>query len=112
MRIDLHPEHLAAVFVPQPGDDPEDLEDVIHDEILKGREDRAPDEKPRVVNVILQLDEVAQPAVWLKACGPQIPDVNLRIVLGGPGYAAARALGLTALFEWYQSVDAALRQGV
>ena len=61
--------------------------------------------------VVLDLSNV-EPALWLKAAGPQIPDANLRVVLNEKGFAMAKMLNLTALFSWFPSVDAALRQGV
>ncbi len=112
MHITLHPDHKAAVFAPEPGDDPDDFEDAVHDEVVKGRAGKPKGERSDVLAVVLDLSVVEKPGPWMKAAGPQIPDVNLRVVLAGQGYVMARALNLTAVFDWYSSVDEALRQGV
>lgn len=112
MKIELRPEFLAAVFAPEDGDDPGDLEDLIHDEVLKGRQGKPKGERGDVVAVVLDLSEVPNPGAWMKAVGHEIPDANLSVALGAKGYATARALNLTAIFKWYPSVSAALRQGV
>lgn len=104
MKVQPRPEFEAAVLVPEPGDQPEDLEDVVHDEVLKAKA-----EKARLAQVVLDLSGIPQPAPWLKAAGPEIPDTNLRIALGDAGYQAARALHLNAVFEWYPDVESALR---
>jgi hypothetical protein len=92
MKVTPHPKSLAAVFVPDGADDPEDLLDVIDEHAVR--------------NVVLDLSAVPSEvaAQFLKAAGPQIPDADLRIVLSEAGFATARALNLTAFFDWYPSV--------
>ncbi len=110
MHAQTRPDFRAVVLIPQPGDDPADLEDQIHDQVLAGRE--APGGPSAVKQVILDLAAVEQPQVWLKAAGPEVPDVNVRFAVGEKGYAVARALGLPAIMEIYPDVEAALRRGV
>ncbi len=110
MRATQHLERGAVVLVPEPHDDPADLEDRIHDEVVRGKQ--APGDPASAVKVvILDLSGQRDTPRWLKAMGPQVPDVNLRVALGRPGYAVARALGVPALYEWYATVDDALRGG-
>jgi hypothetical protein len=99
MKVVTKPEFLAVVLVPAEGDDPEDLLDIIDENATR--------------NVILDLSEieVRSAGAWLKAAGPQIPDADLRIVLNEQGFVMARALQLDALFDWYRTVEAALRKG-
>jgi len=104
MKVQPRPKFFAAVLTPEPGDLPEDLEDAVHDEVTKAKA-----EELRLAQVVLDLSGVAQPAPWLKAAGPEIPNTNLRIALGEAGYQAARALHLNAVFEWYPDVESALR---
>lgn len=111
MRATQHLERGTVVLVPEPHDDPADLEDRIHDEVVRGKQ--APGDPTSAIKVvILDLSARRDTPVWLKALGPQVPDVNLRVALGVPGYAVARALGVPALYEWYATVDDALRAGV
>ncbi len=111
MRATQHLDRGIVVLVPEPADDPGDLEDRIHDEVVRGR--RAPGDTASAVKVvILDLSGQRDTPRWLKAMGPQVPDVNVRVALGGPGYAVARALGVPALYEWYPTVEDALRGGV
>lgn len=106
MKVNPRPDFKAAVLTPEAGDQPEDLEDAVHDELL-----RAKTAARAVVQIVLDLSEVPQPAPWLKAAGPELPDTNLRIALGEAGYRAARVLQLNAHFEWYSDVESALRAG-
>jgi hypothetical protein len=110
MNVTARPDRFAIVVRPEPGDDPEDLEDVIHDAVVKAR---APGEHgSRVKVVVLDLEGVPEAPVWLKTAGPEVPDVNLRVSLGQVGYQVARRLGVPALLEWYPSVELALTGGV
>lgn len=92
----------AVVLTPELGDDPEDLEDRIHDEVRSFA-------AGGVTQVVLDLSAISSQALWLKAAGPEIPDTSLRIALGEVGYRTARALRLDAHFEWYPDVESALR---
>ncbi|RMG16819.1 MAG: hypothetical protein D6731_05385 [Planctomycetota bacterium] len=112
MNTARRPDFLAVVLAPEAGDDPEDLEDLIHDEITKGRVGKGPDERGEVVNVVLDLTGCPEPQVWLKAVGPAVPDANLRLVVSPKAFAVARLLGLPALLDLYPDVESALRQGV
>lgn len=102
MKVEAHEEFSAVVFTPEPGDDPEDLPDRIDDELAR----------TKFMAVVLDLSGTDGPGPWLKAVGPQIPDASLRVVLNETGFAMARVLNLTAFFNWFPSVSAALRQGV
>ncbi|MGE0707608.1 MAG: hypothetical protein AB7N76_08070 [Planctomycetota bacterium] len=104
MRSTYRPDFQAAVLAPEPGDDPGDLEDAIHDELLRRRQ-----EGQALAQVVLDLSGIAAQGPWLKAAGPESPDTNLRVALGAQGFLAARALRLDAVFEWYPDVEAALR---
>lgn len=110
MKIARHYDRSAVVLRPEPGDDPSDLEDLIHDEVVKGRVEGQHGSRVKVV--VLDVDGLKDAPVWLKAAGPQQPDVNLRLALGQKGYLAARALNLPVYFEFYPSVEQALTGGV
>lgn len=111
MRITPHPERFAIVLRPEPTDDPDDLEDRVHDEVLKGKVEGQHGSRVKVV--VLDLDGVPDAARWMKAAGPALPDVNLRIALGKSKlYEVARMLGLPAFFEFYPTIDLALTGGV
>ena len=99
MKVAVLNMQRAVILTPEVGDDPEDLEDQIHDQVRSGA----------VNQVVLDLCEVASQGPWLKAAGPEIPDTRLRIALGEIGYRTARALRLDAHFEWYPDVESALR---
>ena len=107
MKADPHPEAEAVVLAPEPGDDPADLEDRIHDTVLRG-----PEEGRKVSVVVLDLSGVENPGPWMKAAGPEVPDCNLRVALGPKHFLTAKALKLDAVFEWYADVEVALRGGV
>jgi len=109
VNVERRPEFRAAILTPEPGDDPADLEDRIHDEVVASR--RAGDETA-LAQVVLDLTGVADMGTWLKAVGPQVPDCNLRMAVGEKACLVARTLGLTAVFEIYADVDSALRMGV
>ena len=102
MNVIAHEEFSALVLAPVPGDDPQGLPDRIGDEL----------KRTQCTTVVLDLSAVDGAGPWLKAAGPQIPDANLRVVLNEKEFAMARVLDLTAHFEWFPSLDAALRQGV
>jgi hypothetical protein len=110
MKAISHPDRFAVVLTPEPGDDPGDLEDRIHDEVLKGRRPGVHGSAVKVV--VLDLDGVPDAPRWMKAAGPEVPDVNLRLALGAIGYKVARGLGLPAYFQWYATVEEALTGGV
>lgn len=112
MQLELHPDFAAVVLIPEEGDDPADLEDRIHDVVAAGKKGRPKGEKSAVRNVVLELSGLADFKPWVKAAGPQQPDVNVRIVVSDKAFAVARTLGLTAMLEIYPSVPAALNQGV
>lgn len=105
-RLDLS----AIVLHPEPTDDPEDLEDLVDDQVTAHR---APGQHGSQVKVVvLDLEGVANAPAWMKVAGPELPDVNLRLALGKSGYAVARRLGIPAYFQWYATVDEALTGGV
>jgi hypothetical protein len=108
MRVDWRADGVAVVLTPEAADDPGDLEDEMHDAVHAGVEAGA---KPRARVVILDLTAARPQQTWLKAIGPEVPDVTLRIALGEPGYTVARMLGLQAFHEWYATVDDALTGG-
>ena len=112
MHVERRQDFKAVILRPEVDDDPEDLEDLIHDYVLLGREEPDDQGQPSVTQVVLDLSGVAKQGPWMKAAGPEIPDVNLRLALGLEGFVTARALKLTALFEWYPDVETALRGGV
>lgn len=105
-RLDL----FAVVLRPEPGDDPEDLEDIVHDQVVTHRVEG--EHGSRVKVVVIDLEGVASAPAWMKAAGPEQPDVNLRLALGKTGYAVAHKLGIPAYFQWYAAVDEALTGGV
>lgn len=105
-RLDLS----AVVLHPEPTDDPEDLEDVIHDQVVAHRVEGQRGSQVKVV--VLDLEGVANAPAWMKVAGPEQPDVNLRLALGKKGYAVARHLGIPAYFQWYATIDEALTGGV
>ena len=109
MKVTARYDKFAVVLRPEPGDDPADLEDLIHDEVVKGRVEGQHGSRVKVV--VLDVDGLKDAPVWMKAAGPQQPDVNLRVSLGQRGYLAARALNLPVYFEFYPSVDLALTGG-
>ena len=110
MRVTPHLDRFAVVLKPEPKDDPADLEDLIHDEILKGKVEGQHGSRVKVV--VLDLDGLKDAPLWMKAAGPEMPDVNLRLALGPVGYKAARLLHLPVYFQWYATVDEALTGGV
>jgi hypothetical protein len=103
-------ERSAVVLRPGPGDDPDDLEDAVHDEVARARP--SGEARSRVRVVVLDLSGVPDAPRWLKAAGPEQPDVTLRVALGPAGFKVARLLGLQALYEWYETVEHALAGGV
>lgn len=107
MKLEQRPDRRAVILVPDPADDPADLEDLVHDELLRAREAGEP--APRLF--VLDLSAARDAPRWMKAAGPELPDVSLRLALGDQGFLVARMLGLTAEYEWYQSVEAALAGG-
>lgn len=110
-RLDLS----AVVLQPEPGDDPDDLEDVVHDQVTVHKVTASSDgglTGSRVKVVVLDLEGVPNAPAWMKVAGPEQPDVNLRLALGKSGYAVARRLGIPAYFQWYATVDEALTGGV
>ena len=109
MKVTRHYDRSAIVLRPEPGDDPGDLEDLIHDEVVAGRVEGQHGSRVKVV--VLDVDGVKDAPVWMKTAGPQVPDVNLRVALGQKGYLAARMLNLPVYFEFYPSVDLALSGG-
>jgi hypothetical protein len=108
MHVDWRADGKAVVVAPEAGDDPDDLEDEVHDAVHAGVEVGA---KPTVRVVVLDLSGVRDAPRWLKAAGPAIPDVILRVALGAPGFKVARMLGIPAFCEWYATVDEALTGG-
>ena len=106
MRAASRPESAAVILLPDSSDDPKDVEDAIHDAVLKAREGGSP-----ITVVVLDLAGVGNPGPWLKAAGPEVPDCNLRVALGPKHYLMAKALKLDAEFEWYADVEVALRAG-
>jgi hypothetical protein len=110
MKVTRHYERFAVVLRPEAGDDPSDLEDLIHDEVVAGRVEGQHGSRVKVI--VLDVDGVKDAPVWMKTAGPQLPDVNLRLALGQKGYLAANLLGLPAFFEFYPSVELALTGGV
>lgn len=110
MKVTPRLELSAVVLTPEPGDDPDDLEDVIHDQVQQGR--REGEHGSRVKVVVLDLEGVADAPRWMKVAGPEQPDVNLRVALGKAGYAVARRLGIPAYYQWYATIDEALTGGV
>ncbi len=105
-RLDLS----AVILQPEPGDDPEDLEDVVDDQVAAHRVEGQHGSQVKVV--VLDLEGVGDAPRWMKVAGPELPDVNLRLALGKAGYAVARRLGIPAYFQWYATVDEALTGGV
>lgn len=110
MRITPRYERFAVVIKPEATDDPDDLEDLIHDEVLKGKVEGQFGSRVKVV--VLDLDGLKDAPRWMKAAGPEMPDVNLRLALGETGYKVARLLHLPVYFQWYATVDEALTGGV
>lgn len=118
MEVTRLDERGAVVLRPGPGDDPADLEDAVHDQTRPrssatppGQGDEQSAGERRVRLVVLDLSGVPDAPRWLKAAGPEQPDVTLRVALGPAGYKVARLLGLQALYEWYDTVEHALRGG-
>lgn len=105
-RLDLS----AVVLRPEPTDDPEDLEDAVHDQVTAHQVPGQHGSQVKVV--VLDLEGVPNAQAWMKVAGPEQPDVNLRLALGKSGYAVARRLGIPAYFQWYATVDEALTGGV
>lgn len=111
MKVTPRPDRQAYVLSPEASDDPADLEDAIHDQVVKGLTQTNGGAR-QVAQVVLDLSGIDHQGPWLKAAGPEIPDTNLRVALGAKGFLTARALKLDAVFEWYPDVESALRAGV
>jgi hypothetical protein len=113
VNVHLLPDHRAVLVRPEVGDDPSDLEDTIHDALTQTKPNRDPQAKPAYPLVILDVSDVpdAEFPRWLKAAGPEIPDANLRVVVSPKALLVAKALKLTAHFEWYDSLESAVRGG-
>jgi len=103
-----YPDYKAVVLAPTPADDPEDVEDAIHDAILASA-----DPGPKATLVVLDLSALSEGAMpgWLKAAGPEVPDASLAIVVTEKMFVVAQALGVTAFFPFYESVEQALTGG-
>ena len=114
MRIEHLVDYKCVILTPEPRDNPDDLQDAVHDELVKTKPDPDdPASKPRSTLVVLDFGEVPEPEfpTWMKAAGPAIPDVHLRIVVSPARLRVARALGLTFYHEWYDSLVGALKGG-
>ena len=114
MRAEHLTDYRAVILTPEPGDEAEDLQDAVHDELVKTKPDPDdPGSKPRSTLVVLDFSELEERVFpgWMKAAGPAIPDVHLRIVVSPTRLKVARALGLTFYHDWYDSLEAALTGG-
>ena len=104
--------HKAWVVSVSGGDDPDEVHDRIHDALQATRPQ--PGAPPEYALIVVDLVDMPQAEFgrWMKAVGEQIPDARLRVAVGPARLKVAHALKLPAFFEWYGSVEDALRGGV
>lgn len=111
MKVEAVSERAAIVLTPEPEDQPEELEDRIHDELLRARPDGQTWGRSAVKLVVLDFSGLSDERFgpWMKAAGPAVPDADLRVVVNEARLRVARRLGLTFHFEWFATREAALQ---